>query len=53
MEKFKFEKPFASFKLTNKPLKEQWRIALHDPAYLTLVGIIIGIFIFGVISLFS
>jgi hypothetical protein len=48
MKKFKFEKPFASFEQSHKhamlPLKERWRIALHDPAY---------IFIFGGILLFT
>jgi len=42
MKKFKFEKPFASFELSHhyvmKPLKEKWRIALHDPAYLIIFG---------------
>lgn len=52
--KYKFEKPFASFELSHehamKPLKEKWRIALHDPAYLIIFGsaiivpIIISIF---------
>lgn len=42
MKKFKFEKPFASFELSHeyakKPLKEKWRVALHDPAYLIIFG---------------
>jgi len=43
MKKIKFEKPFESFdiqKHINKPYKEQWRIALHDPAVLILYIVI-------------
>ena len=51
MKKFKFEKPFALFKMaktkeySNMSLKEHWRIALHDPAYLILWG---GLLILGI-----
>jgi hypothetical protein len=42
MKKIKFEKPFASFTLSPEhyhiPLKERWRVALHDPAYLIIWG---------------
>ena len=38
MKKFKFIKPFDSFFVMNynDSIKERWRIALHDPAYLLL-----------------
>lgn len=38
MKKYKFEKPFSAFSSTEKTFKEQWRIALHDPAYLLIFG---------------
>lgn len=45
MKYFKFEKPFSSFQVSNKytmlSLKDRWRIALHDPAYLIILGGII------------
>jgi len=46
MKKFKFEEPFASFSLSSKykmttSLKERWKIALHDPAYLICIGVVL------------
>jgi hypothetical protein len=51
--KYKFEKPFASFSMSydykKKSLKEHWRVALHDPAYLLLWGGILALFIYCLI----
>lgn len=42
MKKFKFVKPFSSFPMSVKShrrtLKENWYMALHDPAYLLIFG---------------
>jgi hypothetical protein len=54
MKKFKFEEPFAAFNVErNKYLsnKERWRIALHDPAYLFIVGLS-TIYLIGVLIVF-
>ena len=54
MKKFKFEKPFASFSLSNNykqspSLKERWKKALHDPMYLIVWGYIIVFIIYLII----
>jgi hypothetical protein len=41
MKNFKFTEPFSSFTTTGTNLREKWRTALHDPAYLICVGILI------------
>lgn len=43
MKKFKFEKPFVSLRHNMESTKENWRIALHDPAFLFLLGLIISL----------
>jgi hypothetical protein len=46
----KFVKPFSSFPLSSGykggSVKELWRTALHDPAYLIMWGLIIILFIY-------
>ena len=46
MKNFKFGEPFSSFSLSSNykattTLKEKWRIALRDPAYLLCIGIVL------------
>ena len=57
MKKFKFGKPFSSFamisKRKNASLKENWRVALHDPAYLFVLLFILIILAFVIIGLFK
>lgn len=40
MKNFKFEKPFSTFLISDKyrklPLKEKWKIVLHDPAFIAI-----------------
>ena len=52
--KYKFVKPFSSFSMSkemyNISLKEHWRIALHDPAYLIIWGGILALFIYSLIA---
>ena len=54
MKKFKFEKPFTSFEQSFQysmiPIKDQWRIAFHDPAYLIIFSGMLIITIFGIMS---
>jgi hypothetical protein len=52
----KFEKPFSSF--LSHPnykgiptLKERWKLALHDPAYLIIMGGSIAFLIYYIIIL--
>jgi len=41
----KWEKPFSGFKTNmSMSLKEKWRIALHDPAYLIIISLVIFMF---------
>jgi ABC-type multidrug transport system permease subunit len=51
MKNFKFVKPFSSFFLMdyNMSIKERWRVALHDPAYL-LCWVILIAFLIKVLS---
>lgn len=55
MKNFKFEKPFSSFEQSHehrmKPLKERWRMALHDPGFLILYGGMLIIMITWIICL--
>jgi preprotein translocase subunit Sec61beta len=57
VKKFKFQKPFISLKFddnyTNKSLKERWKIALHDPAYLVLTCIAITSLIIAIINYYK
>jgi hypothetical protein len=48
MKKYKFEKPFSAFSSNEKTLKDHWKNALHDPAYLLLLG---GLILFLIIFL--
>jgi len=52
--KFKFIKPFASFRMSNhyrySSLKDDWRMALHDPAYLIISSGLIAFFIYIIIK---
>ena len=47
--KFKFVKPFSSFKYCmdfNNSTKDMWKMALRDPAYLTIIGICLAMTVY-------
>ena len=39
----KFSKPGFSFGHTTNSLRENWKMALHDPLFLFVMGVVIGI----------